>query len=1036
MTVIQHNLVEVLRQVLSPDAEIRKVASNTLLAMEQQQPDIAMSLLQLIASRQLATAERQLAALTLKNYVDTHWSQEDCGENFKGPEPPMEVKQAVRQNILGMLSESEHKIRVALAYCVSRIAHYDYPEMWPSFTHEILELTKSSDANVVDGAVNVLQDFVSEDLSDEQFPQIAPVLFQELFRVFSGGHLSTRIAALTVFRNALELLYMMSSRMKEACDAFLVQVCQEWLPAFKRIMDRTASAGFSSRFDVVLVAEISKCLAQMFEQFKHVTSTHAGGFVDNTINLTFKLVDVFIAEQVQDKTVFADDAEEALSGVSTCTRVDYALYAFYEFILILCKVKKVRATIVKPDSVLFKELIRKVILSLQVTIEDSDSWESDPNQFVADEDDETFSMSLRIAADQLITSLVDLDPKVCVSLVSTTVQEIISSSLSNVSENWRPLEACLFCLGRISDEIITATQDGQMQFPFTEILRLVVDPIIGSQNNALLRGRCIWFASKFVSIAPADVSRSYFEAGVKVLIAPREQIAVKVLAIKSLQNYSERMDSTSVSPYIQSILQSLSELALVASEEFLILIMETLSLLVNAPNLEALSPFAHGLVSLVVQVWTKNPADPLIVSIVEEMLGSFVSNAAFHKPIQELVMPVLIDCVLERDVNEQGSLIATALDIVTELLARAEPSVAESLAMMTYLPVMKLLLSRDMEDSAILQSGQLYLRQVVVKCLMSVARWNLSENEVQLFGLTGPKTALDLFMIFLERALDPERTTESGALFIGDVVWKMVRVGGDSMNPILPSLVTAVIRRMEQSKTSSVIQSLVIAVAQLILKDSVATLNVLKAVNIEGKSGLDILLDSWSDNFEYFHGHFAMKLNVSALTQMLLLNDDAINNKMVKDKEIIDQNSTEILTRSKAKKRPIQFSYIKFPLKALQSLVTQLKYDHDAEINESLVKAAASGNTSFDHDVDDSGEWEDEGGLMLDEAYALGNALNDEDTLLEDDEELKNDPLYQLDTKKFLCDFFVHVRQQDPSIFQTLPQEDVRNLALIDARLR
>ena len=52
---------------------------------------------------------RQMAALLLKQYVDTHWSS--VGEKFKGPETSPQAKASIRQMLPHGLKESISKVR-------------------------------------------------------------------------------------------------------------------------------------------------------------------------------------------------------------------------------------------------------------------------------------------------------------------------------------------------------------------------------------------------------------------------------------------------------------------------------------------------------------------------------------------------------------------------------------------------------------------------------------------------------------------------------------------------------------------------------------------------------------------------------------------------------------------------------------------------------------------------------------------------------------------------------------------------------------
>lgn len=54
------------------------------------------------------------------------------------------------------LRESISKVRSSVAYAVSAIAHWDWPEAWPQLFNLLMEMLVSGDLNAVHGAMRVL----------------------------------------------------------------------------------------------------------------------------------------------------------------------------------------------------------------------------------------------------------------------------------------------------------------------------------------------------------------------------------------------------------------------------------------------------------------------------------------------------------------------------------------------------------------------------------------------------------------------------------------------------------------------------------------------------------------------------------------------------------------------------------------------------------------------------------------------------------------------------------------------------------------
>jgi hypothetical protein len=64
---------------------------------------------------------------------------------------------------------------------------------------------------------------------------------------------------------------------------------------------------------------------------------------------------------------------------------------------------------------------------------------------------------------------------------------------------------------------------------------------------------------------------------------------------------------------------------------------------------------------------------------------------------------------------------------------------------------------------------------------------------------------MELTIQFIAKLLDPSQT-ESAALFVGDLISKLIKKGGDLVSPILPQLLDAVTRRLAEAKLPTFVQ--------------------------------------------------------------------------------------------------------------------------------------------------------------------------------------------------------------------------------------
>lgn len=68
----------------------------------------------------------------------------------------IQAKALIRELLPSGLRESISKVRSSVAYAVSAIAHWDWPEAWPQLFSLLMEMLVSGDVSAVHGAMRVL----------------------------------------------------------------------------------------------------------------------------------------------------------------------------------------------------------------------------------------------------------------------------------------------------------------------------------------------------------------------------------------------------------------------------------------------------------------------------------------------------------------------------------------------------------------------------------------------------------------------------------------------------------------------------------------------------------------------------------------------------------------------------------------------------------------------------------------------------------------------------------------------------------------
>ena len=70
---------------------------------------------------------------------------------------------------------------------IAAIGHWDWPTEWPKLIEDLVTCLGANNPLLMAGAMKCLDMFAcSDNLSDQHLPQLIPILFPQLLRVFSG----------------------------------------------------------------------------------------------------------------------------------------------------------------------------------------------------------------------------------------------------------------------------------------------------------------------------------------------------------------------------------------------------------------------------------------------------------------------------------------------------------------------------------------------------------------------------------------------------------------------------------------------------------------------------------------------------------------------------------------------------------------------------------------------------------------------------------------------------------------------------------
>ncbi|KAG9008099.1 hypothetical protein FRB90_009086, partial [Tulasnella sp. 427] len=721
----------------------------------------------------------------------------------------VKIKDRIRVLLLNGLSDPARKVRTSADYwnyegfALSTTAQSDWPDDCPNLLKSLIELLSGTSSDSVDGAMRVFAEFIKSEISEEQ---LLPIL-RELLPVLMGilgspdKHSAlTRSRVLSVFNQCVQVLWMVKDQypdpVKEAIDVIL----PEWLNALKILLDLDPAQDVAATDNwdgVALRVQIFKVIERVTYCFPRAISQGLRVFYSSAVFHLEKLLPThqtyFIAADGPTPPGSSDDSSET-------TLLPQLGMAILDFIKSAVRTKAMKEWVLADEkeggNQVIAPLLSLAIAWAQMTAEDENEWASDPNAFLADDIDEE-SVTLRNVAFDVVVAIEEISPEgtatIFQGVLSRVVQESNNSRVNGNSAWWKLLEAGLAAAGSLEED----------EFDARPVLADVIPPLLNLGGELpFIQGRGFVFASEFADFLPSNLFSQYLQAVIAALENSSVSMPVKVSAVKALQNFAGKSEAKDVvMPLAPRICSDLTPFLLSATEDALTLVTDSLLAVIEIGDSQWLTPeLTAPLVTSLMEVWVKNVKDPILLSVLTDV---FVAIArcpvpGVYQAIVTIALPSLASAITQAT-QDQSWIVTSAIDLATSIMRGAPKGhLGEGFFNLLGPALFGCLLNT--EDRDVIQNG--------IECLTLVIRKGCD----QLLGFVMPQTGesgLTLLLKLVSSLLTPSTSeSEAGGLFVGDMLVHLLKNAGKAseLQPVIPDLITALVRRMETAKTATFTQ--------------------------------------------------------------------------------------------------------------------------------------------------------------------------------------------------------------------------------------
>ncbi|CAM9002766.1 unnamed protein product [Rhodiola kirilowii] len=997
----QQWLLNCLNATFDPKQEVRSFAEASL-NQASLQPGFGAALAKVAANTELQFG---LPAVLLKQFVKKHWKEDD--ESFEPPLVSRDEKETIRHHLLLSLDDPHRKICTAISMAVGSIASYDWPEEWPDLLPFLLKLVSDqSNINGVHGALRCL-DLLSADMDDSIVPKLVPMLFPSLHRIVSSPQLyeiSVRTKALSIIYSCTSMLGVMSGVYKTETRSLMSSMLKPWMEQFSIILQHPVQSEDPDDWNIKL--EVLKCLNQFSQNFPSLMEVEfivIAGPLWQTVISSLKVYELSAIEGNEDPfegRYDSDGAEKTLESF---------VIQVFELLLTLVGSSK----LVKIIANNLKELAYYTIAFLQMTQQQIHAWSMDANQYVADEDE--INYNCRASGALLLEEIVGMCGAEGINAVVDAAKKRFSESQKQKAGGstmwWRIREATLFALASLSEPLLEAEDSG-----LTSGIGLLIEEISAEDYGIIeypfLSARVFATIAKYYSVITPGVLQSCLYAAVRAL-ATEVPPPVKVGACRAVAQILPEADKSIIQPHLMSIFSSLVDLLNQASDETLHLVLETMQAAVKA-GAETSSSFEPVITPIILNLWASHISDPFISIDAVEVLEAIKDAPGCIHPLVTRVLPY-VGPILNKPHQQPEGLVAGSLELVTMLLKNAPGDVINAIYDVCFNPVVRLIFVSD--DHGEMQNATECLAAMVAGAKQDILSW----------GTDSGSTMRSLLEV-ASRLLDPDLES-SGSLFVGSYILQLIVHLSSQMAHHIRDLVAAIVRRMQTCQIAGLRSSLILIFARLVhmsVPDVNQFINLLLTVPVEGyENSFSYVMSEWAKQQAEIQGAYQIKVTTTALA-LLLSTRHAELSKINVQGQLIKSNAG-IVTRSKAKLAPDQWTVIPLPAKILALLADVL-----VEIQEQV--AVGNDEDSDWEDVDEDSN-ETQQNLFYSAATQSGartsydqlNAMaklyneNQEDDF-EDDPISASDPLNEINLASYLVDFIIKFVHADKPLFDHLIQ--------------
>lgn len=700
----------------------------------------------------------------------------------------------------------------------------------------------------------MLGDLVEESLSEDQFFSMARDIAKTLTEVALNENRKTvlRALAISVFRSCFDLMNMVKDDHAKEVKAFAEELLNQWNPFFISVLkSRLPEADLTTEVQpeswnpiIALKLQVVKTLLRIRQVFPNLLLPQSATFFsavwEELSLLQGPHEELYIKTNAQGRLEDSDNLAYTLDFL-ILEELDFLNQCFRSPTVKAELGGQLQAHESAQEVPWMVEIMKMLVSYSRVTQEEDELWDIDCSLYLAEETSVTANYTARTAAGDLLIKMGEwFNQKTLDGLFGYT-----KTLFPADGSMWRSQESALYLFVMLLSDF----QDLQKTIPdaVASAYLELVDYTINRPDEPLLRARGYLVAG---SLGRSFETHSALLDRMIHAITNEESEVVQVACIKSIESLinSGRVGvdrQVTIISAIQSYMNGKDPAEMEEADELLVTLAEALRATISLDTKIALSSEIQSidLLFMLAKLGASNFQVTMLVTEAFEEIVSSLSDSASFSALCSRTLPTLMGAFEVASVTEDNPLVTVATELLVVLAEHGSEPLPEGFVAAVFPKLNRTLM--ESEEGEVLRPGS------------ETVKWILTHDHQQVFNWqdANGRSGLEVCLHIVDRLLGPS-IEDNSASEVGGLAAELVeKAGQERLGPFLPQLLQAVANRLATAQAAAFIQSLILVFARLSLHGAQDVVEFLSQIQINGESGLQVVLPKWLENSVSFAGY-------------------------------------------------------------------------------------------------------------------------------------------------------------------------------------